>query len=201
MESIIDLLNKPVRLNMFGRTKFVRVFVILIVIGLIILFFFARHMLLRDQWRTLDVEWEGFSIDHPALLTEYIYPATYKRGANLGYVLASLDGLGWGLDVTIHQIDMENPELIDAVEWGQKIIRGWDATNISTPVEMEIGQGDYPAVMQSYYRGSEPRKAFLVVNAESAFMIEFGRAYEQHDPVIQQMLDSFRLYDAEEREE
>lgn len=194
---MIEILLKPIRIKILGKELFVPLFVILIVICLALITLFARNMLLRDKWRTLDVEWYGFSIDHPALLSESTYPSSGGRGGNHDYLRASMESPS--LYVKIHQTNMDKPTLIDAVEWGQNIIHGWDATDISSPTNTHIGQGNYPAIVQTYYKRhwSETNKikAFYVVTDNSAYMIEFFRVNEEREPTIQRMIDSFRLYD------
>jgi hypothetical protein len=99
--------------------------------------------------------------------------------------------------VFIHQIKMERPNLTDAFEWGQKILQGRKASNVSSPIEIQIGYGHYPALSQTYYDRGRLIKAFFVISKNRAYMIEFIRVGKDSQPVIDRMLFSFRLYDGD----
>lgn len=196
MKSKLDILKKPVRLKIFRKDRFVPLFVILIVISLVVTIFFIRYMLLRDQWHTLDVEWHGYSIDYPALWSTQTYAASGGRGANLDYLSAAIGN--FGLNIDIHQTTMENPEIEDAFDWWQETMLGWKLSNISSPIKIQIGYDDYPAMMQSYYRGSELVYGYFLVSDNRSYLLEFSRVNEVSQPIIDQILASFRLYEVGE---
>ncbi len=193
MKSVTENLKRPVRLKIFGKDRYVPLIVILAGVSLVVMFFAIRYIALQDKWRTLNVEWHGYSIDYPALWSPHTYPASGGRGENLDYLSASIDSTG--MYVFIHQVKMEQPDLTDAFEWGQKIVQGRKASSVSSSVETQIGYGAYPALTQSYYDKGRLIKAFFVVSESRAYMIEFIRVNENSQPIIDRMLASFRLYD------
>ncbi len=182
-------------MKIFGKDRLVPLFVLLAVISLAATILLIRYMVLRDQWRTLNVEWHGYSIEYPALWGTQTYAAMGGRGANLEYLSASIDS--FGLSALIHQRIAEKPELTDAVEWGKGIVLGWEASQISSLIETKIGYGKYPAMMQSYYRGNERIKTFYVVSENRMYMIEFHRADEDSQPMVDRMLASFKLLEVD----
>lgn len=193
MKSRINILRRRVRLKIFGKDRFVPLFVVLMAIGLVVAVLLIRHMLLRDEWTTLSVEWHGYSIEHPALWGTKTYPTSGGRGENLDYLSATISS--FGLSVFIYQTELEEPNLTDALEWGQDIILGWEPTDFSSPVEVRIGIDNYPALMQSYYDGNDWNRAYIVATENRAYMIEFTRVSEGSRPIIEQMIASFRLLD------
>lgn len=94
---------------------------------------------------------------------------------------------------------MENPELVDAVNWGQDIIQRFGGYDLSTLREVQIGYGNYPALMQTY-----KTKDFLVrfnrvayfVTQDGVFMLDFGdkqSRYKESELTFDRMLASFRI--------
>lgn len=193
MKSVTENLKRPVRLKIFGKNRYVPLIVILAGISIIVIFFSVRYISLQDEWRTLNVEWHGYAIDYPALWSPHTYPASGGRGENLDYLSATISSTG--LSIYIYQMQMEQPSLTDAFEWGQEIVQGWKASNVSSPVETQIGYSHYPALAQTYYDRGKLTKAFFVVSRNRVYMIEFIRVGKDSQPIIDRMLSSFRLYD------
>ncbi len=195
MKSIIDVLKKPIRLKVFGKNRSVSLFVILAAISLAVTTLFIRQMLLRDKWHILNVEWHGYSIDYPALWGTQTYAAIGGRGANLEYLSASINS--FGPYVLIHQTEMDNPDLLAASDWWQETMFEWKLTDISPPVETKIGYGEYPAIRQSYYDGSTLVYAYFLVSDNRSYLVEIYRVSEDSQPIVDQMLASFRLLEAD----
>lgn len=193
MKSVIENLKRPVRLKIFGKDRHVPLVVILAGVSLVVVFFAIRYVALQDKWRTLNVEWHGYSIDYPALWSPHTYPASGGRGENLDYLSATISSTG--LSIYIYQMQIEQPTLTKAFEWGQKIVQGWKASNISSTFETQIGHDHYPALAQTYYDRGKLTKAFFVVSENRVYMIEFTRVGKNSQPIIDRMLASFRLYD------
>lgn len=191
MELLLDLFRTSVRLKIFGRDRVIPLGLILLVIFSTVTILFTRHILLQDKWQTLEVKWHGYSIEYPALWSTQTYAASGGRGKNLDYLSASVDS--FGLYVFIHQMTMDKADLTVAFAWWQEIIHEWGLSNISSPVETQIGYDNYPAIMQSYYRGSELVYAYYVVSDNRSYLIEFKRVSEDSQPIVDQMLASFRL--------
>lgn len=188
----MSVLKKNIRLKIFGRDRFVPLYMILTAISLVVIVLFIRYIFLQDKWHTLNVEWHGYSIDYPALWSTQTYAASGGRGANLDHLSGRI--MSFGLLIAIHQTEMKNTDLTDAFDWWQETMMGWRLTNFSPPVETQIGYDTYPAIMQSYYDGGNLVHAYFVISDNRAYLIEFKRVSEDSQPIIDQMLASFRLY-------
>lgn len=191
MKSTVDILRKTVRLKIFGKDRDVPLYVILAVISLAATILLIRYFVLRDQWRTLNVTWYGYSIEYPALYDTQTYGSIGGRGANSEYRSASINS--FGPNVLIHQTGMENPDLLDAFDWWQEIMGNWGLTEISSPVETQIGYDNYPAIRQTYYDGSQLVHAYFVVSNDRSYLLEFYRVSEESQPIVDRMLASFKL--------
>lgn len=195
MKSAIDILKKTVRLKIFGKDRDVPLYVILAVISLAATILLIRYIVLRDQWRTLNVERYGYSIEYPALYDTQTYGSIGGRGANLEYLSASING--FGPYVRIHQTEMENPDLVDSFDWWKEIMGNWGLADISSSVETQIGYDNYPAIRQTYYDGSQLVHAYFVVSNDRSYLLEFYRVSEEFQPMVDRMLASFKLIEVE----
>ena len=191
MKSAIGFLRKTVRLNIFGKDRDVPLYIIIMVISLSATILLIRYFVLRDQWRILNVEWYGYSIEYPALYDTETYGSMGGRGANLGYLSASINS--WAPYVFIHQTGMENPDLLDAFDWWQEIMDNWGLTEISSPIETQIGYDNYPTIRQTYYDGNKSVQAYFVVSNDRSYLLEFYRVSEESQPMVDRMLASFKL--------
>jgi hypothetical protein len=193
-----SILGKPVPVGLFGRVVEPPLILVLLVVVGIVAYQPIKHWWLQDEWRTFTHDQYSFSIDYPASWSVNSYGDYGSRG--LDYLRARFSSF-FGGAVSIHQQPMENPELADAVEWGEAVIQHADGHDLSPLSEVRIGQGDYPALTRTYRRGNvlpELRRVFYVVSEDSAFMLEFAEAdQESAAPVFERMLASFHLFDKE----
>ncbi|MCA9918552.1 MAG: hypothetical protein KC445_11405 [Anaerolineales bacterium] len=197
MKLIFHSLNKTVRLSIFGKIVDVPIVILLIVIGLVFASILTKQLLLQGQWRTLVHDGYGFSIDYPASWSADKYGDSGWRGV----VYARAQLIGSGSRIFIHQQTMDNPQLTDAVRWGQEILDRKQITEQSSLVEIQIGDGKYPALMQTYkedvFVDITTNKAIYLVTDNSAFLIQLSDINEKSESIIDQMLASFRLYSGE----
>lgn len=199
MNRLSNTLRKPITMKLFGREVGVPVILLLLVLSLVAGIFLTRHLLLNDEWRTFIHEKYDFSIGHPAIWSAEEYGDHGSRG--LKHLRAQVfSPIGSSATVLIRQDPMENPELEDAVEWGQKIIAERNPHDITPLQATRVGYGNYPALTQTYeYRSfvlTGHTKVVYVVTADSAFMLEFtGRQsrFENSEEIFDRMLASFRF--------
>jgi len=190
-----DILHKPIRMHIFGKKTKLPLGIILIVICLTLAAMLTRQLLLQDQWRTLTHEGYGFSIDYPATWNADRYGSSGYR--NLENARADIGGIG--TSVLIHQQTIDKPTLEDAAEWGQEIVlHKRNILFLSPRTEATVGIENYPALTQTFQEkiGLETNttKVIYVVTENSAFAIEFNDV-EKSEPIFEQMLASFRLFD------
>jgi hypothetical protein len=201
MDQLSHILRKPVPLELFGKVVRVPLVVILFILILVAGIVLTRHLLLKDEWRTFTHDRYNFAITYPASWHAKGYADYGSRGQR--YLRAHFNSsVGSSARVLIHQQPMENPELVDAVEWGQEIIARRRPYNISAPIETQVGHSNYPALIQTYKEriivGSVLTKVVYIVTADSAFMLEFSdyqSRYEKSGEVFDHMLASFRFVD------
>jgi len=197
MKYMIDILSKPVQLKIFGKDISLPLIVILAILGLLISIYFTRYMFQQDKWNTLDVQVHKYSIDYPATWNETTYGSSGGQGSHLDYITGRINTF-FGPDILIHKTELEQPSLTDAAEWGQEILKASNPRRITPLAETHIGHGNYPALMQSFTERNAPAKAFYAVSGDYAYMIEINQINENSQPIIDQILDSFRLYDESE---
>ncbi len=201
MSQLTHVLFRPIPLKLFGKVVKVPLIIILFILSAVAGIVLTRQQLLKGKWQTFTHDKYGFSIDYPAGWSADDYGAGGWRGVN--YLRAQFIGsIGSNARVFIHQQPMENPNLEDAVEWGQEIIKRREPYDVSSPVEAQVGYGNYPALTQTYRDrsivGVGLTKVFYVVTADSAFMLEFTdfqSGYEKTEALFDHMLATFRFVD------
>jgi hypothetical protein len=166
---------------------------------IILAFGFLRLVLLQGKWATHKDTEKGFSIEYPANWHISSYTAGHRNWPEL-YIELDPRGLLTTNDVWVLGEEMEQPTLLDAIAWSEKLIDRQHGNYVSEPEWTAMGLHAYPAIKRTFTRlGRFHITAFYLTTDSSMIALEFTTNFNQSDPEIKQtyahMLGTFQLLD------
>ena len=185
-------------IDLFGIRLNVPVPIIVAILSVIIGGSLIRYWLYQGQWSPFVSEQYGYALEYPANFDMDVYG---DRGYKGSIYERSRFGSIWApLDVIVYEKPMDKPDLEQVSVWGEEIINRHRGYNWSTLEEVEIGQGNYPALVRTYTEkhllGWNVVKVVYLATAKHAFALHFTTHewnYRNQQVVIEHMLDSFQL--------
>jgi hypothetical protein len=142
---ILQILKQRGTISLLGWRKEVPLWMALIVLVGVATVYWVRYQSLKGQWKTYVNNRYGYSIDYPANWLMGEYGSNGSKG--LIYLRNDFIDL-FTLSVHIHQKDVEEPDLMEVIEWGEGLNRytsNWSDVKTTT-----IGQGDYEALVRTH---------------------------------------------------
>lgn len=201
---VTEFCKRKVLIDPFGIRLNVPVPVILAIVLVIIGSSLIRYWRYQGQWNTLVSEQYGYTLEYPANWFMNVYGDRGSRGSV--YLRSSFGHFLTSAGVNVHEQPMENRELEQVATWGEEIINRLGGYNWSDLEEVEIGQGNYPALVRTYTRNDFfgrhlSFKVFYIATEEHAFAFEFSAyawRYDREIALFEHMLNSFQLTEEEE---
>lgn len=203
MKRILQFFKQKEKISLFGWRKEVPLWVILIFLVAVVSVYKIRYQSLQGQWKTYTNNQYGYSIDYPSNWFMKAYGSNGFRGSI--YLRDNFVDL-FTSSVYIYEKEMVEPNLMEAVTWGEGLSRyasNWSDIEITT-----IGQGNYEAMVRSYVntdflgRGTTIKVYYLVTDHQ-VIALEFDpheKDYDKAPEAFDQMLDSFQLVDIAKQE-
>ncbi|MBK9050670.1 MAG: hypothetical protein IPL78_07080 [Chloroflexi bacterium] len=182
-------------IDLFGIRLNVPVPIIVAILSVIIGGSLIRYWLYQGQWSPFVSEQYGYALEYPANFDMYVYGDGGYKGSI--YIRSRFGSIWAPLDVIVYEKPMDKPDLEQVSVWGEEIINRHRGYNRSTLEEVEIGQGNYPALVRTYtkkiYFGRNLKiKVVYLATAKRAFALNFTVYewnYSDQLVVIEHMLE------------
>ena len=198
---IKKLLHQKETVSLFGVRLEVPLPIIVVILFIVIGIYLIQHQFKQNQWEILTNEKYGYVISYPSNWSVKEYGNNGSRSSI--YQRSSFSDFLTSSSVEIYEKSMQAPDLMQAAEWGEEIIKRNGAANLSELKTVEIGQNNFPALERMYTQSDflgrrYTIKVIYIAAAQHDFAIKFDpseRNYEEAPEAFDQILSSFRIID------
>jgi hypothetical protein len=174
--------------------------VALVSLAIYLLFLYVTSLLNSGPWKTVTDEQYGFAFEYPANWEAETYGESGFRGyTNLkasAFTGTLFPPLRRFMSVRVYWLLMDNPTTEQVEIWVTEEIEQPAGSNISTPVDVQIGLHSYPAIRQTYQTQNSLKQIYYLHNEDSAYIIELRASPFDPDTefIFEHVLATFHIF-------
>ncbi|MCP4985864.1 MAG: hypothetical protein GY928_07300 [Colwellia sp.] len=182
---------------------------LVLIIGIVVFiggYQIVQNRLNQEKWETLRSDELSYKIDYPASWSAETFPAGFKnphRGLPDGIRAFFFHEFLMGVDkktVALYWIPMKEPDLMEAVKWGNETIEQ-DRKSVGIQ-KVHVGVGQYPAITRIYPVDAGKRRVVYILSNDGVYVLKFiAKNYdEKYETIVEYMLSSFEILGQEKND-